>query len=154
MIREALTIAALRHPHVQVDVWGPGWAGYNASLSLSANVRRRAHRHDHLELSNFDQAERQRLRSLNRQARLRLQRSSSYWWSVLSVLAPPEPETDEIWSIPAWEDAPAGCGTFRWDIVWTISCVNLQRELIPAIFSSKTTLTLMLWHVMRFLYSE
>lgn len=43
--------AALRHPHVTVDVWGPGWAGYNRSVPLSENVRRRAWRIADLEAS-------------------------------------------------------------------------------------------------------
>ncbi|WVQ79250.1 hypothetical protein IAT38_001346 [Cryptococcus sp. DSM 104549] len=43
--------AALRHPHLIVDVWGPGWAGYDRSIPLSANVRKRAHRLSQLEKS-------------------------------------------------------------------------------------------------------
>lgn len=43
--------AALRHPHIITDVWGPGWAGYDRSVPLSENVRRRAWRVAHLEES-------------------------------------------------------------------------------------------------------
>lgn len=27
------------HPQVQATTWGPGWQGYNSSLSLQANLR-------------------------------------------------------------------------------------------------------------------
>ena len=32
---------ALEHPQVNATVWGPGWAGYDANLSLKDNVRQR-----------------------------------------------------------------------------------------------------------------
>ena len=31
--------AALGHPQVQATTWGPGWQGYNSSLTLQANLR-------------------------------------------------------------------------------------------------------------------
>ena len=50
--------AALRHPHVTVDVWGPGWAGYDRSVPLSENVRRRAWRIAQLEESKAEHSRR------------------------------------------------------------------------------------------------
>ena len=52
--------AALRHPHVIADVWGPGWAGYNRSVPLSENVRRRAWRVAELEASRRDHEDQSR----------------------------------------------------------------------------------------------
>lgn len=37
-----LVDAALRHPLIDVDVWGPKWKHWNASLSVAENVRRRS----------------------------------------------------------------------------------------------------------------
>lgn len=34
--------AALRHPLVDVDVWGPKWKHWDPSLSVAENVRRRS----------------------------------------------------------------------------------------------------------------
>ena len=31
----------MTHPQVQATTWGPGWQGYNSSLSLQANLRAR-----------------------------------------------------------------------------------------------------------------
>lgn len=33
--------AAMVHPRVEVDVWGPGWEGWDDTLSLSANLEGR-----------------------------------------------------------------------------------------------------------------
>lgn len=33
--------AAVEHPTVNATVWGPGWADYNANVSLTDNIRQR-----------------------------------------------------------------------------------------------------------------
>lgn len=95
--------AALRHPHLIVDVWGPGWAGYNKSIPLSANIRKRAHRVSQLEKSKNEFEKKQRKKRGN--------------------LA--EGAEQEVWQRPDWLDVvPDECSDVRYDVVLTISSVN------------------------------
>lgn len=94
--------AALRHPHLIVDVWGPGWAGYNKSIPLSANIRKRAHRVSQLEKSKVEFEKKQRKKREN--------------------LA--EGAEQEVWQRPDWLDVvPDKCSDVRYDVVLTISSV-------------------------------
>ncbi|OWZ54426.1 hypothetical protein C349_03544 [Cryptococcus neoformans var. grubii Br795] len=100
--------AALRHPHLIVDVWGPGWAGYNKSIPLSANIRKRAHRVSQLEKSKNEFEKKQRKKRGN--------------------LA--EGAEQEVWQRPAWLDVvPDECSDVRYDVVLTIS--NIYKETDP-----------------------
>jgi hypothetical protein len=115
--------AALRHPHIQVDVWGPGWAGYNASLPISVNVNRRAYRIAQLEAS--------RAEFMSRQAdRTRARESAGEWMGRATGRNGRVQETEagetvgeEVWERPAWvkDGHDEDCGVLKWDIVWTIS---------------------------------
>ncbi|ADV22474.1 Hypothetical Protein CGB_E3050W [Cryptococcus gattii WM276] len=100
--------AALRHPHLIVDVWGPGWAGYNRSIPLSANIRKRAHRVSQLEKSKAEFEKKQR----NKRGNLA------------------EGEEQETWQTPDWPDVvPDECSDVRYDVVLTIS--NIYNEADP-----------------------
>ena len=128
-------VAALRHPHVQVDVWGPGWSGYNDLLPLSVNVRRRQHRLVQLVKARRDFEERIVLQHVE-YAKKRRKRERWEWWtswitrkrrlSPLELIKEAE-ESIEKWVDPEWEDAPAICGDKCFDLVWTISYVSLDR---------------------------
>ena len=60
--------AALRIPHLKVDVWGPGWAGYDRHLSLSTNIRRRQCRLSELERWDEEAEERRDIAEMLRRA--------------------------------------------------------------------------------------
>ncbi|WVN86840.1 uncharacterized protein L203_102014 [Cryptococcus depauperatus CBS 7841] len=109
--------AALRHPHLIVDVWGPGWAGYDKSLPLSANVRKRAHRISQLEKSKaeFDERQKEKMQVRNKALKKGYQVSG---------------EEEEIWVKPDWlSSVPMECSDVRFDVVLTIS--NIYRETDP-----------------------
>ena len=98
--------AALRHPNAIVDVWGPGWKGYNKSEPLSTNIKRRQNRIWQIESSLSDHA-------------AEVARRAEKGWF-------PRTEEAELppWSQPEWTVDPAeeqSCGNVRFDIVWTIS---------------------------------
>ncbi|ODN78592.1 hypothetical protein L202_04199 [Cryptococcus amylolentus CBS 6039] len=101
--------AALRHPGLIVDVWGPGWAGYDRSIPLSANIRKRSHRISQLEKSKeaFEK-KRRNIRSKGKQV----------------------VEESEIWVKPEWlSTVPYECSDVRFDVVLTIS--NIFKENDP-----------------------
>lgn len=124
-----ISIAALRHRHLQADVWGPGWAGYDITLPLSVNVRRRQHRLAQLERSQRDFERRVTEKSeAARKERERVikWRKRRKWWSVWAVRGRPTEHTQvdvapEQWVKPDWEMQWDGCSDLRFDIVWTIS---------------------------------
>jgi hypothetical protein len=90
--------AALRLSNVTVDVWGPGWKGYDKSWPLSANIKRRQHR-----LHQLQQARAQH--ALTSDAELSESSATRAEWV--------EPE----W--PSFKDSQ--CGSIVFDVVWTIS---------------------------------
>nr|XP_019043618.1 hypothetical protein I302_08198 [Kwoniella bestiolae CBS 10118]OCF22548.1 hypothetical protein I302_08198 [Kwoniella bestiolae CBS 10118] len=102
--------AALRHPQLSVDVWGPGWEGYDRSIPLSANIRKRAHRLAQLESSRRKFEEEQ---------------------NVKKQEMVEESEEEEQWVKPGWYDEiPDGCNAdVGFDIVFTIS--NIYKEDDP-----------------------
>ena len=114
----------MRHPNTIVDVWGPGWAGWDRTLPLSVNVRRRAHRIAQLEASKRDWEEDQRRAELGRGKQAKRE-----WWSTFAETtrapnAPPRMEEAEqaVWEKPEWstEDVQE-CSSTTFDLVWTIS---------------------------------
>lgn len=128
--------AALRHPHVIVDVWGPGWKGYNQSIPLSRNVERRARRISQLERSEavWNAAKRKAQEDWDGQERRRERRA---WWGWAEVARTPgtvesfQAERLHVgpWEVREWDDGEGesdvgeGCSDAPWDIVWTISWV-------------------------------
>lgn len=124
--------AALRHPGLMIDVWGPHWTGYNLSLPLSVNVRRRAHRVQQLEISKKEwEAEKVASERERRDAAeaSRASRRLRRWAEVTRAPTPmednPEPNTFEIldaWDIPPWEEnINEGCADVSFEIVRTFS---------------------------------
>jgi len=121
---------------VITDVWGPNWAGYNRSIPLSANVKRRANRISQLEASQSRHAARQISKRREWEGRRR-KRS----WRRL-IFAPGSEKQDgdeeevfeeEEWERPEWalkEDEEDECGDVGFDIVWTISYVSLHSEAL------------------------
>ena len=98
--------AALRHSNAIVDVWGPGWKGYNSSEPLSVNIKRRQNRIHQIESSEADYA-------------AEAQRRKARGWFARTEEAEMEP-----WSIPDWavdQENQHICGEVKFDIVWTIS---------------------------------
>jgi hypothetical protein len=122
--------AALRYPDVMVDVWGPGWKGYNRSVPLSENVRQRAWRIQQLEESKADWIRKRREREETAEKQ-RSRRERRQWWTWAEVARPPgmvetfdvEVLDDEEWEEPEWDVGGKGCSDVQWDVVWTISYV-------------------------------
>ncbi len=121
--------AALRHPGVQADVWGPGWAGYDPLLSLSVNVRRRQHRLVQLERSKREFMEKREKERKELAARSdERERQRTVRWSMkggepsVPDLPPQEyVNEDELWEVPDWEELSEGFSEEPYDIVLTIS---------------------------------
>jgi hypothetical protein len=122
--------AALRHPNVIVDVWGPGWKGYNQSIPLSRNVEMRARRISQLEQSEavWKAAKRQAREDWEGQERRRERRARWGWADVARIPGTVESFQAEPlhvgpWEVPEWGegDVGEGCSDVRWDIVWTMS---------------------------------
>jgi len=98
--------AALRHPNAIVDVWGPGWKGYNKSEPLSINIKRRQNRIHQIESSLADHT-------------VEVERRKVKGWFARTEEAEMQP-----WSMPAWDietDEKPTCGPVKFDIAWTIS---------------------------------
>ncbi|WWD04530.1 hypothetical protein V865_002600 [Kwoniella europaea PYCC6329] len=131
--------AALRHPQIIVDVWGPGWEGYDRSIPLSANIRKRAHRIAQLEQSKKDHEEQQNMRKVEREREMQLKNKKEWYSRRLEVTRSPTDEIaeaveegeEEEWSKPAWyEETPEGCNSdIKFDIVFTVS--NIYKETDP-----------------------
>ncbi|BEJ14168.1 hypothetical protein CspHIS471_0313420 [Cutaneotrichosporon sp. HIS471] len=125
--------AALRHPNVIVDVWGPGWAGYDWNVPLSVNVKRRANRIAQLETSRAEHTA-AAIRTRQAAARERWASERNNWFRMFAQAPPPvtdmpNEESDfEPWTTPEWIERVDECNdAVRYDIVWTIS---LERKLI------------------------
>ncbi|KAK4686530.1 hypothetical protein P7C73_g3598, partial [Tremellales sp. Uapishka_1] len=117
--------AAFRHPHITVDVWGPSWAGYNRSIPLSENVRRRAHRIAQLERSK-EQWELEKWQK-NEEREAIIEKERRRWWSSSKVDVPPLGDSD--WVAPEWDDTlDAACGPVQFEIVWTFSDIYKQND--------------------------
>lgn len=116
--------ASLRHPGVITDVWGPGWAGYNKSVPLSENVRRRAWRVAQMEESKEAYEARRKAR-FDGQMKVFMRRLKGDWdfANVQSVPVSEEEEGEaEQWAAPEWEGDDGACHpTVQFDVVWTIS---------------------------------
>ncbi|ORX35459.1 hypothetical protein BD324DRAFT_632928 [Kockovaella imperatae] len=108
--------AALRIPYLKVDVWGPGWAGYNRSLSVAANVRRRQCRLQQQALSKakrmVDQVPLAAGQALSRYAREEERDTDT--------------AIDELMSES--EDLDCGCTDKSFDVVWTISDIFSRHD--------------------------
>jgi hypothetical protein len=125
--RAKLNIAALRHPNIITDVWGPGWKGWDNALTISGNAERRARRIEQLERSKAEHEELQRRRRLARQREVERVQAWAKWTFGMSKLVIPEDIEVQPWEAPQWLDAyEEGCGSVKWEIVWTISSVYLQ----------------------------
>ena len=114
-------VAALRHPNIITDVWGPGWAGYDRSIPLSVNIRHRQRRVAHLEQSKA-QHNAAVAKSLARNEKGRRKE----WWgwlpSQLSTFTPEDTPTEPM--LDDWDETEwvlDDCGSLRFDVVWTIS---------------------------------
>ena len=105
--------AALRHPNVVTDVWGPGWKGYDRSIPLSENIKRRQQRVYQVEKSKLDHQE------------ATIKRKSGNWFGTRM-----EDKGEEIgeWVQPEWDldnlNQTTECGPIHFDIVLTISYVR------------------------------
>lgn len=98
--------AALRHPNVIVDVWGPGWKGYDKAIPLSLNLKRRQYRIHQLEKSKEDY-----------ELAVSRKKGGGRWFGEQQ-----EQDVGE-WVEPEWTctDEENECGEVKFDIVWTIS---------------------------------
>ncbi len=100
--------AALRHPNVIVDVWGPGWKGYNKSLPLSVNIKRRQNRVHQMEQSrkSYEAS--------------RIEKKGGSWFGTRME----DGEAFGDWIEPEWifgDEENAECGPIHFDAVLTIS---------------------------------
>lgn len=135
--------AASRYPDLKVDVWGPEWKGYDSSLPLSENVRRRAWRVQQLE---EDKAAWEAQKDADeRDRRTREEEEAKKWKNrvrshpavqlLLKAIAPenasppslPREEQPEWTPRDEWDQPGHECASVQWDIVWTISCVTKDR---------------------------
>lgn len=143
-------VAALRHPHIITDVWGPGWRGYNRDLTLSVNVQRRARRIEQLERSKaaYEKQKRHDARKRAKEAKRRAKWAK--WTFGLVDLVVPEETQLGPWQAPDWElEYEEGCGPVKWEAVWTISYVptlgsegsSWELTMFSATSSSSTTST-------------
>ncbi|WWD20263.1 hypothetical protein CI109_104739 [Kwoniella shandongensis] len=130
--------AALRHPHLIVDVWGPGWAGYDRSIPLSANIRKRAHRIAQLESSKADFEKIQREQADEKEKERKWREKREWLSRTFEVTRAPVrgdevvmgEEEEERWARPEWnEEVPEECSEVRFDVVLTIS--NIYKEDDP-----------------------
>lgn len=115
--------AALRHPQVIVDVWGPGWAGYDWDVPLSVNVKRRANRVAHFEgvRAEYDAPVERAGEEGGRE-----------WPSMFprSLVSPPSDDGAEAGTVPAWDEYVDSCNDrVRYDIVWTISDIYKAHHM-------------------------
>ncbi|ORY34796.1 hypothetical protein BCR39DRAFT_461978 [Naematelia encephala] len=114
--------AAIRHPHTTVDVWGPGWAGYDRSVPLSTNIRRRQRRLEQLAIAKaeFEADQEERRKEVGRQNR----------WARWTT-KPLEVFVEKHFVAPPWPDWATEedtCGDENFDIVWTISDIFKQDD--------------------------
>jgi len=117
-----LMSAALRHPNIITDVWGPGWKGWDNGLTISGNSARRARRIEQLERSKAEYKEQIRLRALARQREVEKNQAWAKWTLGMSRVVLPEETEYPPWQEPQWLDNyEEGCGPVKWEIVWTIS---------------------------------
>lgn len=122
--RTETVTAALRHPYIITDVWGPGWKGYDPDLTLSVNVQRRARRIEQLERSEADYEKRIRLDAKRRAKEVKRRAKWAKWTLGLVDLGLSEDVEVEPWQAPDWElQYEEGCGPVKWEAVWTISYV-------------------------------
>ncbi|WVQ95996.1 hypothetical protein IAU59_003096 [Kwoniella sp. CBS 9459] len=131
--------AALRHPQIIVDVWGPGWAGYDRSIPLSANIRKRAHRLAQLEASQADyetqRSIKQQEREESRKSAERKERMSRRLEVTRSPIEKSDMEVEEEsvdqWIRPQWQEGvPEECNMdVKFDVVLTVS--NIYKETDP-----------------------
>lgn len=96
--------AALRHPDLEVDVWGPGWSGYDPQAALSVNIKRRQNRLAQLE----------RVKSAQEGTKRGSETSSQ-------VAGQQSMEKSEDERLLPWDENEERCGYVRFDLVWTIS---------------------------------
>ncbi|EIW71580.1 hypothetical protein TREMEDRAFT_27838 [Tremella mesenterica DSM 1558] len=140
-----LVDAALRHPNVIVDVWGPKWAGWNSSLPLSANIKRRQRRIAQLETSKrIWESEKQ----MEEERRKRKDRG--WWFGFGDPGRPPgieeEEESQQEWVKPPWitedenEEGEQACGEVVFDIAWTISDIFKQKDPLVDVLECGTLL--------------
>jgi len=114
--------AALRHPNIITDVWGPGWKGWDNGLTISGNSACRARRIEQLERSKAEYEEQLRLRALARQKEVEKSQAWAKWTLGMSRMVLPEETDYPLWQEPQWsEQYEEGCGPVKWEIVWTIS---------------------------------
>ncbi|KAL1413682.1 hypothetical protein Q8F55_001461 [Vanrija albida] len=123
--------AAIRHPNVIVDVWGPGWSGYDWNVTLSVNVKRRANRVADIELhkevheKNADAAAQEYRReqwATNRKEWAR---------KFLDVTRPPDPSDYQVpFQAPTWKHFDDECNSVvKYDIVWTFSDIYKASDM-------------------------
>ncbi|BEI83334.1 hypothetical protein CcaverHIS002_0312020 [Cutaneotrichosporon cavernicola] len=127
--------AALRHPNVIVDVWGPGWAGYDWDVPLSVNVKRRANRIAQLEASRTEHTA-AAARARQAAARERWASERNDWFRKS---AHPQPQATDVsneesdfepWNTPEWIERVDECNdAVRYDIVWTISDIYKANDM-------------------------
>lgn len=123
--------AAIRHPNVIVDVWGPGWSGYDWNVTLSTNVKRRANRLADIELhkevhgKNAEAARKEYLRDQWANNRKEWARR------FLDVTRAPEPSDYQVpFQAPSWEHFDDECSsTVAYDIVWTFSDIYKADDM-------------------------
>ncbi|WWC92732.1 uncharacterized protein L201_007691 [Kwoniella dendrophila CBS 6074] len=131
--------AALRHPHLIVDVWGPGWEGYNRSIPLSHNVRNRQNRIARLEQSKEEFDQNQIQKTLEMENKLTIQKKREWISRRFEVTRSPQSESPVLdegsieaeWAKPPWSNEyPDECNEqTKFDVVFTIS--NIFNENDP-----------------------
>ena len=110
--------AALRHPDILIDVWGPGWKGYDPALPLSVNVKRRQAR-----LSQLERSRRENDDAVEEKRRMGLVPEQNY---PHASRRPDAPEAVDERQDPPWNelDDETICGDMIFEAAWTISWVD------------------------------
>lgn len=134
--------SAFRHPLIaRVDVWGPGWNGWDPDLDLGENVRRRMWRVSELDRV-ADERERKTRRAEQGQQVVGKQREEDNWagmWKAsdehthLEESNAEETTVEDGVKMGSWLEAigsvPEGCPAQGFDLVWTISQVSVRTAL-------------------------
>lgn len=115
-----------------VDVWGPGWAGYDWAVPLSVNIKRRANRIAELEASEAEHNQTiQTQRREHAQAKAKWRRRKDSWWGrFLAHEDEPAGVPEDAWVKPAWDTFNDNCNPqVQFDFAWTISDIYKEGDM-------------------------
>lgn len=130
--------AALRHPLVDVDVWGPKWKDWDPELTVAENIRRRGWKGISKRKHNEEDESPAGPEHSKARTTASLGREQDDWVSALKLVdsAVPSHDDDEATDekdpgdVPNWpeEGIEDGCPSNPFDMVWTISDIFKQND--------------------------